>query len=514
MRTLLSLQGALYGLRDMDCNMKIKIKNVNLSALMFVMILGLIIFNSGSASAAVNATVCCEKTTSGLYCQNVPSQECSAGARQVPTAFGSTSFCKPGVCYNSGQGTCLDNTPEIVCNANNGVWSATSPAQCDLGCCILGDQAAFVTLTRCKYLSSNLGLQTNYNRGIKDELQCVLQVQNQDKGACVFDFEFQRTCKFTTREQCGFGLNGTKKGEFFKDKLCSAPELGTNCGKTKKTACLPGKDEIYFVDTCGNPANIYDAGKANDEEYWTNVKTKDESCNPTLGNANSKNCGNCNYLQGSICRAASDTNPTYGDYVCEDLNCKKTADGNSYKHGESLCIYNDAGESGVGNNAVGSRFYKHICINGEEVLEQCDDFRQQECIQDSIQTSVGKFSQAACRVNRWRDCTAQTEQLDCENTERRDCLWKPGVSIGNSSGGACVPKNTPGLKFWEGEETKAICAQGNAQCLVTFKKGLFGGETCKSGCDCLTPDWEKQRIDVCNSLGDCGPKINWVGDKG
>ena len=56
---------------------------------------------------------------------------------------------------------------------------------------------------------------TNYKKDIKDEVQCVLQVQNQEVGACVFDFEFQRTCKFTTREACNLGSNNKIKGEFY-----------------------------------------------------------------------------------------------------------------------------------------------------------------------------------------------------------------------------------------------------------------------------------------------------------
>lgn len=469
--------------------------------------------------SALNATVCCEKTKAGMFCQNVPAEECASGSTQAPTSCESTSYCKSGTCFNSNQGTCLDNTPEIVCNANNGIWSENPPAQCSLGCCILGDQAAFVTLTRCKFLSSSLGLVTNYNKNINDEIQCVLQVQNQDRGACVYDFEFQRTCKFTTRAQCSLGTNSTNRvGEFYKDKLCTAPELGTNCGKSKKTACIPGKDEIYFLDTCGNPANIYDASKIENEEYWTNVKTKSESCGPGLSNANSKNCGNCNYLQGSICRASSSSNrASYGDSICTDLNCESTSNGNSYKHGESWCVYEDFGTTNKGDGSVGSRFYKHICINGEEVLEQCADFRQEECIEDSIETTVGKFSQAACRVNRWQDCLLQIDKQDCENIDKRDCLWKEDFQSLNDSSkkGICITKNPPGLNFWNSEETKSICAQANVKCIVTFEKKLLGsGEQCVSNCECLSEGWQKQRIDLCKSLGDCGPKTNWLGVEG
>lgn len=502
----------------MDYKVEYKMKNKGLKiALLLAMVFTISIFSTYLA-AAVNQTVCCQKTTSNLYCQNVPSNQCAPGATQAPTACDSTSFCKPGVCYNSVQGTCLDNTPQITCNNNGGIWSAQSPPQCNLGCCILGDQAAFVTLTRCKYLSSSLGLQTNYDSSIQTESSCIAQVQNQDHGACVYtSSDLQTTCKFTTGDQCnlGSGLNGTSQSQFYKDKLCTAPELGTNCAPTTKTTCVPGKDEIYFVDTCGNPTNIYDASKINDQEYWTNVKTKTESCSPDSGNANSKTCGNCNYLAGSICRSSSSgSQASYGNYICQDLNCDHTSDGKSHKQGESWCVYNDQGTNGNGNNAVGSRFYKHICINGEEVLEQCADFRQEECIQSSIKTTAGDFSQAACRVNRWQDCLAQTSKQDCENSDKRDCTWQDGVGLNGSTTGACTPKNSPGLQFWSGDQANGICAQGNAQCIVTFEKGLFGGASCKSNCQCLTQDWQKQRIQICESLGDCGPKINWVGQQG
>jgi len=479
-----------------------------------IIIIGAIILASAVSAAGLNSTVCCEKTKADskngvLYCQNVPANECEPGARQVPTSCESTSYCKLGTCYNSIEGNCLDNTPQSVCTANKGIWSEETPPQCSLGCCVLGDQAAFVSLVRCKRLSAFLGLQTNYKPNIQDEVQCVLSVQNQEKGACVYEFEFEKTCKVTSRAECSGGVNGTKaEGQFYPGKLCSAEELGTPCAPTRETMCLPGKDEVYFVDSCGNTANIYDASKIDDKRYWSTIFDKSEACNPNSPNANSKNCGNCNYLQGSYCRDAQKGNsPTYGDSICADLNCKNTQNGKSYKHGESWCVYNDAGSEDKANNAVGSRFYKHICINGEEVLEQCADFRQEECIEDSIESTAGPFSQAACRVNRWQDCTAQSEQIDCENTDRRDCIWKSGIRLGNATGGVCVPKNTPGLKFWEGEESKAICAQGSSSCVVTFEKGLIGGEKCIGNCECL-------RADLCLALGDCGPKVNWEGSEG
>ena len=468
-------------------------------------------------TSATKVTVCCEKTVSGLYCQNVPVEECALDSKHAPTACESTSYCRPGYCFDSGEGTCQDKTSQLVCNANDGIWRAEQPEQCNLGCCVLGDQAAFVTLTRCKKLSGFLGLTTNYNKEITDEVECVLSVRNQDKGACVFESDLVTTCEFTTRDECA-----SKEGEFFVGMLCSAEELGTNCGPTSNTMCVPGKDEVYFKDTCGNPANIYDSSMVNNKEYWTNVKDTSKSCNPNGASINSQSCGNCNYLLGSICRPVKrgGTKPSYGDNICTDLNCKNTEDGNDYLHGESWCVYDDEGDE-VLDNAVGSRFYKHICINGEEVLEQCADFRQEVCLESVIETISGAtihggFSQAACRVNRWHECTGLSGQdidgkkkEDCENTGKRDCLW---IDLpGSPALGYCVPLVPPGLKFWEGEEAKQICSKIDDVCTIVYEESLTGDEEDVKNAYCRSAEWFNAHKQACNAMGDCGSVINWIG---
>ena len=476
---------------------------------------------------AQSSTVCCERMQSGAFCQDVPADECASDSKQVPTACESTSFCKLGTCYDSNEGICMDNTPQLVCNDNGGIWSEESPPQCELGCCILGDQVAFVSLVRCKRLSASLGIETNYDTAINNELECIATVQAQDRGACVFEFEFERTCKFTTRAECD--TVSEEEGEFFKDFLCSAEELGTICGPSSDTTCVAGKDEVYFVDTCGNPANIYDASKINDQAYWTRVISKTESCNVDVSNAESSSCGNCNYLLGSFCRDenVAGKSPSYGDFICADLNCVDDQR-QERLHGESWCANDNVG-SGEGDDSAGSRFYRRLCSNGEILVEPCEDFRQEVCIEDAI----GDFSQAACRVNRWQDCTAQTKQEDCENTDRRDCFWTEGDGTrilqtqvikesGESVTGACLPQHAPGNVHWtsngnvqsSAQETQNICAQANAECIVEFEKGLFDDEKeCKKNCHCLEQIWIDDRIAICNALGDCGPRVNWVGDE-
>jgi hypothetical protein len=531
-RALGLLQEAWLGLQDMEQIVKM-LQKKRVGFAIFLLVASVALF-SVNLVIGQEVTVCCEQTNSGLFCQDVPQTECKLGSRQAPTACESTSFCRAGYCFDSTEGTCLDNTPQQVCVNEGGIWSETEPAQCQLGCCVLGDQAAFVTQTRCKALSGSFGLATNYNPSITDEVQCVLSVQNQEKGACVFEQEFQRTCKFTTREDCS-SINSRQNssrttGEFFTGKLCTAEELGTNCAITENTICAPGKDGVYFVDSCGNPANIYDSSKINDKEYFANARDISESCNPNDDNALNPNCGNCNYLLGSFCRDSSSAgqDPRYGDYICADLNCKATTNGPK-KHGESWCVNADETLLDESANSVGSRFFRHLCINGEEIVEQCADFRQEVCIEDKIETSLGDFSQAACRVNRWQDCTAQLNEADCQNTDRRDCAWIESTEFQDQANkdetgeinpfiirenGACVPKNTPGNQFWQGEETLSACALANAQCIVTFEKGLFGGEQCAGNCHCLESSWEEERAALCAAIGDCGPKVNWIGQTG
>ena len=112
-------------------------------------------------------------------------------------------------------------------------------------------------------------------------------------------------------------------------------------------------------------------------------------------------------------------------------------DGQKKLHGESWCV-NDAL-----NGAPGSGNFRQLCVNGKIIVEACADFRQEECIQDS---SAG-FSQAACRVNRWQDCTAQTKQEDCQNGDKRDCKWLDGIEyilFGSIMNGTGVDANSIG----------------------------------------------------------------------
>lgn len=460
---------------------------------------------------------CCEKTVGGAWCQNSPVENCHGSFRKVPTSCEATSYCKLGTCINQNEGICMENTPQRVCEDAKGVWSekpVDEVPQCNLGCCLIGNQASFVTQTRCKRLSSLYGLETNFRTEIKNEVQCVLSASSDAMGACVFEKEFERNCIITTKRECLKMMEGDDSTSFHEGYLCSHESLATVCGMSQKTTCVEGRDEVFFVDTCGNIANIYNSARAKDPAYWSRILTKAESCNPSSGNADSSVCGNCDYYLGSTCkkydRTKDKVKPVVGDNICRDLSCSYK--GKTYSHGETWCD----NSLGTDKKLPGSRYFRLVCYNNEVTVEPCADFRQEVC----SQSVINGFSVAACIVNKWEYCHSQENKQDCENIDRGDCQWLPDVEVrtdqkGKKLKGLCIPKNPPGFDFWNSEgESSQICSLASTQCIVEYEKSLGGSRECVSNCECLTDAWESKMNQACISLGDCGASINYVGVEG
>lgn len=119
---------------------KLKITRLLIISLLILIIIPLI---NSEASPWPAFNVCCEKTINGAWCQNTLKQNCDTKFRLTPTSCEATSFCKPGICFDSSEGLCMDNTPQRVCNDANGTWmddSVQSVPQCNLGCCVLGSR--------------------------------------------------------------------------------------------------------------------------------------------------------------------------------------------------------------------------------------------------------------------------------------------------------------------------------------------------------------------------------------
>lgn len=468
---------------------------------------------------------------------NAPEDECNKSFLFAPTSCEATSYCKSGCCYDGNEGTCMKNTPQKICDKSKGTWSSIADCsipQCDLGCCLIGDQAAFVTQARCKKLSSLYGIPISFRKDLGSEIQCISSIRSGVKGACVFEKEFERTCLMKTKAECLEMEVQSTETEFYEGKLCTNNELQTNCARSTKTTCVEGKDPVYFLDTCGNVANVYDALRAEDQGYWNDIITTGV-CSIGQAPYNIRNCGNCDYFSGTTCKKSvrGDTNsPVLGESICKDLGC--TWEGEQYEHGETWCaqsggvskiMYNeelsedDIEEILSTQNVPGSRYFRLVCYNGEVTIEPCADYRQEVCIESNTNVGGGNvFSYAACVANRWSDCLSQDNEKDCNNTGLRDCAW---VDLGKQDDDLdeyCVPLYSPGFS---NEIDADTCTDfGSTNCIVRYERTRYWGPSGKEWdaksnewCDeenANHNDWIDERTMFCNSIGDCGIAANYM----
>ena len=484
----------------------------------------LIIFSTNIISA-----VCCEKTEDGGTCLNVGDVDyCDDGLKIDGTSFRidntaceSTQYCSTGTCVDSVAGTCATSSSSACDPSLGGYWyddSSENIQECEVGCCLIGEGAAFVARTTCNKMGADIAVQPEFRESITTEAECLLAAGATSKGACVFQTESGRECTIETREEC------PDDRDFHVGLLCSAPELGTLCTMTERTTCVEGKNEVYFVDNCGNPANVYDSDLIRDIPYWTYMKDagSEEICGSGEANVKSEDCGNCAYGDaGSTCGSANKAgvNPDYGDYVCRDLSCMYK--GVKREHGNAWCskpisYFEDA--------KPGDLSYRLYCYDGEVQWELCGNLREKLC-----QDLAEPFGEANCYLPLWQDCIIHTNKKDCLN-EKRDCKVKIGTSRKNADGedilfdntednsadsddlidAVCVPRYTPGFNFWEPDvETLGIsaqttpnevCSAGSVSSNVGYYKKLVGDWRAIEGkCfgDCIEECEEKTFTKTC-----------------
>ncbi len=185
-----------------------------------------------------------------------------------------------------------------------------------------------------------------------------------------------------------------------------------------------------------------------------------------------------------FCRQINGEYVNSKDYACDFKTRIKGAerefnDCGERKSGESWCRYDSM--TGKGTDYVGSRHYKISCIDGEEYVEPCRDYREELCTEDA------ESKKAACRINRWQDCSVCETKDCCEDARFRDCYWEGAVTTEQK----CMPEVSPGLKFWENQG-------GN----VCFRANMF--TDCPKGYLSCNDDWIESAAIMCYSMGDCG----------
>lgn len=449
-----------------------------------------------------NSWNCCAKTNQGAICQNVPSNYEECATNLFPAKCENFVECKLGCCVDDAEGICSTNSPKKICEENNGKWKDEKNCnlqECQKSCCVLGKNAVFTTEARCDLLSSLKGFEKDF-RDINNEIDCLSLSATQPQGACVLQ---ENSCRFITKSECL-----SMSGKFFEDLLCSSSSLNTNCEKQKTKGCADGKDEVYWIDSCGNPENIFDSNK---EKSWNNGKflEKELSCNFNSANVNSANCGNCNYNLGSRCEKINEK-----EIVCKELSCVDEK-GKKRNNGESWCVYDSY--IGEGKDTVGSRHWKNICIDGKIKVEACADYRGQVCAESEISENEKSFSVAYCIINQAMKCidynkNSTTLEKNCK--ENNQCDFRKINIDGGFKFNICTPKYPRGfdLSYETGKETaEQLCGMANQKCVVVYEKKIDGGWKCIFNCDCETKKFTQQMNDFCISLGDCGSYINYLG---
>ena len=458
---------------------------------------------------------CCERTKIGASCQDViDTDECNKTFMVWDDKCEKTEECRLGCCIDELEGTYDESVPESLCKGKFLDSPECYVSGSEYGCCNLGSKTVFITRQQCEMLFKREGNSSAFDWRLIDEVYCNVLPQLADEGACFFEGEEER-CEFSTKDVCG-----SSGGEFYKGVLCTAFE--DVCEKTEKTVCIEGKDEVYYVDSCGNRANIYDSSRYNDEEYWTHVSPKNQSCGASSanGNSGSRTCGNCDRFSGGICSSAlkDSVNPMTGDNYCRETSCEYK--GKTYKNGESWCEYDGKigfnALTGASEDVVGSRHWKYVCNFGSVQIEYCQDYRNEICVQsDSIEVNEEDvdFLNAACRPNNAKTCLS----LNGDEIAAMKCLFTPDCAVkhidmgGSFKFDVCVPQYPPGFSLEENEAENGVCAMASQTCTISYEQKTFSGCKCVDNCDCETSKFTEDMNDLCRSLGDCGMSANIAG---
>jgi len=453
-----------------------------------------------SAQGAENK-VCCAETKDGQTCQNIAPDKCKTDSQKSPNECKDTSFCGYGCCVSEDTGLCDIDSSKLTCENADGVWSdnlVCNIKECELGCCILGNQGIFTTEKNCEVESEDLGKDIDFRNDVKSQVECIYLTEKDDEGACVLEpesiVETKKGCVFTTREDCVTKTGG--ESNFYKNTYCSDPELNTSCESHSSINCAENKagdyESVYWFDSCGNKEEVKEACGLDFET----------------------NCGQY--------RPGIDEESDEGDYVCRDMGCDVDVQGEKrhYENGESWCEYE--GVIGDGKDVVGSRHVRHICYLGEEKIEPCSDFRNQVCVGTKTELGNRTFSEAVCRVNHWRECYqynsekeggAEQKGMAEKCAENPDCKIQ-GVHIDKFNFDMCVPNYPPGFDIKSDDSSKNgidECSIASQKCTVIYVK-RFSGWKCEVNCNCEKAIFTQQMNDLCINLGDCGGYVNYAGD--
>ncbi len=465
--------------------------------------------------ASASLAGCCEITNDGLDCVTGDNEDQCVGRFTPGVACENNVYCQRGCCYDDNTG--IFNSNVLARNCPEEKEWVLDPF-CNLpaaqkGCCVMGDISKYETYGQCQTDTQTYAIgdsdTIDWRQGM-NELQCSLLSSIEKRGACVYEVD---TCKVITEQECANSF-----GVFNPDLLCTSEDLNTTCEPTTNTACIDGRDQVFFVDSCGNTANIYDSSRIEREEYWNKILSPSESCNAdnVAGSSDSKDCGNC-FRTENYCGSAikNGVEPTYGEYYCKPTTCEYKD--KTYKNGESWCVYESA--IGDGNDIPGSSHYQFVCSQGEIKIDKCADYRNEICIQTVHKVDGGSFTEASCSKNTARNCVSFNGQENFAElcNDEPYCEMKEFHIDGSFDFDYCAPEYPAGFSFEERYQDTATNTCGFATREATYMEvqKTWGGCECADNCDLDSSESRQKWIDdmenFCKSLGDCGFDVNIAG---
>jgi len=337
---------------------------------------------------------CCGAAKNGETCVTGISQEdCSEGF----VGFGSCSAinaCVSSGCCVTPDG-CYDGSSQVACSLidSSEFYDATYCSNFDVcvpKCCVMDTQCALLGEEECAFNNGEI------RSDILLESECVNVCEKMDTGCCV------------SEDSCIFGALENCEGEIFSNLMCSQVEKCSKfCTSHAYQDCGgPNNEDVYWYDSCGNLEDV------------------SADCDSTGESGSTSGCGDPDAdLRGDSCISWDCVN------VWDSLIVDENGDGDlvdviTRKHGESWCEYQAA--VGPTLDLPGSTHYRHYCLKGQEMVEQCSSDRSRICMYGELKFSpTTSMSLGSCVENLWEGCSDAETKLDCEDPSKM-CVWLGG----------------------------------------------------------------------------------------
>ncbi|MEK6886661.1 MAG: hypothetical protein AABW88_02405, partial [Nanoarchaeota archaeon] len=154
--------------------------------------------------------------------------------------------------------------------------------------------------------------------------------------------------------------------------------------------------------------------------------------------------------------------------------------------------------------------------DGEVKVEPCADYRGGICVQSDIENPEKnkKFSISACVVNEASICINYNSKQDSmgQNCLNNSMCYLKKIDVDDGFRfDICLPQYPKGSDLSYEEGTYNLCSMANQKCTAIYEKKVDGWD-CVYNCNCEKNIFSQQMNEFCTSLGDCGAKVNILGE--